>query len=204
MSWHIYNSRGDFVSIPKFETGTDVRTIVIPGQRSLHIKHGNRINYAIKAALIAISGSVASYLAMSAVVDIDAFFWLMCAFFLVFIVTFPLNRGFVPSFGATKITIAPIFFSEMKGYEGINYFPCWGRNDMRDIISLLDNDNTRDDMISLLRAAQEEHINVWNCRKTFKNMKTVGLIDENYRLDDVRQLIDKYDYQANVMREMQS
>ena len=75
---------------------------------------------------------------------------------------------------------------------------------MHDIISLLDNDNTRADMISLLYAVQDGDINIWNCRKTFNNMKTVGLTDKNYRLDDVRQLIDKYDYQANVMREMQT
>lgn len=136
--------------------------------------------------------------------DTDAFFWLTCAFFLVFIVMFPLNRGFVPSFGATKITIEPNFFSEMKGGEGVNYLPCWGRNDMRDIISLLNSDDTRDDMISLLRAAQEGHINIWNCRKTFNNMKTVGLTYDNYRVNEVQQLIEKYDYQANAMREMQS
>lgn len=200
----IYNSHGDFVSISKFGTGADSRTIVIPGQRSLHIKHGHRINYGLKAALIAFTGAITAYLVMGTNIEIDAFFWIMCAFFLVSIALFPLNRGFVPSFGATKITIEPKFFSEMKGDEGVNYFPCWGRNDMRDIISLLDNDNTRDDMISLLYAVQDGDINIWNCRKTFKNMKTVGLIDENYRLDDVRQLIDKYDYQANVMREIQS
>ena len=204
MSRIIYNSHGDFVSIPKLGPEADARTIVIPGQRSLHIKYGHRINYGIKAALIAFTGAITAYLVMGTNIEIDAFFWLMCAFFIVFIVTFPLNRDFIPSFGATKITIEPKFFSEMKGDEGVNYLPCWGRNDMQDIISLLNNDDTRDDTISLLRAVQDGDINIWNCRKTFKNMKTVGLIDENYRLDDVRQLIDKYDYQANVMREMQT
>lgn len=204
MSRIIYNSHGDFVSIPKLGPEADARTIVIPGQRSLHIKYGHRMNYVIKAALIAFTGAITAYLVMGTNIEIDDFFWLMCAFFIVFIVTFPLNRGFIPSFGATKITIEPKFFSGMQCYEGINYFPCWGRNDMHDIISLLDNDNTRADMISLLYAAQDGDINIWNCRKTFNNMKTVGLTDDNYRLNDVRQLIDKYDYQANVMREMQA
>lgn len=203
MSRIIYNSHGDFVSMPDFDTSTGSHTIFIPGKHSLHIRYGKYVNYAIKAVLIALITSVAQHFAMGHIVLGD-FFWFTFMFFMAVIITFPLNRGFIPSFGTTKITVRPKFFSEMKCYEGINYFPCWGRNDMKDILSLLDNDNTRDDTISLLYAVQDGDINIWNCRKTFNNMKTVGLIDENYRLDDVRQLIDKYDYQANVMREMQT
>lgn len=197
----IYNSHGDFVSIPDFKKSTDARTIVIPGKRSLHIRHGKYANYVIKAVLIALETAIIAYLIMGTNIVLNDLFWFICAFSMAVIITLPLGRGFIPSFGTTKITVSPEYFNY---YEEIDYLPCWKHNDMRDIISLLNDNNTRADMISLLYAAQDGDINVWNCRKTFNNMKTVGLTYDNYRVNEVQQLIEKYDYQANAMREMQS
>lgn len=202
MSWNIYNSRGDFVSISKRDTAADAVTIVIPKQHSIHISHGHHVNYAIKSALVALTAAVAAYIAIGT--DIDAFFWIMCAFFMSCIVKLPLRQGFVPSLGATKITVEPKFFSEMKGDEDVNYRHYWKQNDIRDIISLLYSDETRDDMISLLYAAQDRYIDIWDCRETFNNMKTVGLTYDNYRYREIDKLIEKYYHQANAMRTIQS
>lgn len=197
----VYNQYGDYVVTGDYSYPTSTRTIVIPSKHSLDIKNDKTIIYSVKGSFAAIAS--AAMFMIPADTQITA--WFIYMFIMALVITFPIPSGLFSSIGATKIVIKPNYFSDLRGdYDYGEYRNSWSRDDMHDIISLLGNDTTREDMITLLYAAQNGDINVWNSRKTFGNMKTVGLTDKKLRSRQIEELIDKYDYQASAMRSIES
>lgn len=197
----VYNQYGDYIATGNCSYPTSTRTVVIPGKYSLSIKNGKNVTYAVKGVFAAI----ASVFVFMAPANMQTIAWFIYIFLMIGVITAPINSGLFSSIGATKIVVKPNYFSDLRGdYDYGEYRNSWSRDDMHDIVSLLGNDATRDDMITLLYAAQNGDINVWNSRKTFGNMKTVGLADKKLRSRQIEELIDKYDYQASAMRSIES
>ena len=80
--------------------------------------------------------------------------------------------------------------------------PLWEKQHQTEFLDLLDNELIRDDFIELLKTVERDNISPQKSKELYTYMKEVGLTERNLSQKAINDMIEKYQYYANAMKDI--
>ena len=72
------------------------------------------------------------------------------------------------------------------------------------ILSILENDLTRNDFITLLHAIENKNVSPEESRKIYANMEKVALAEREIERDSIKNIAEKYEAQVEALKEIRN
>lgn len=196
----ISNKKGDIITMPTGTFSDENMIITIPNKHMIkNISNKNVFNSL--RIITPMSTLILFALAMSFATDIIAILT-MVIFVFSFISSCAIHSPeIITRLGGKRIIISPKYFSS-KYYGGMQSMPLWEKQHQTEFLDLLDNELIRDDFIELLKTVERDNISPQKSKELYTYMKEVGLTERNLSQKAINDMIEKYQYYANAMKDI--
>lgn len=188
------NSCNDYLVFDYFDLYHDGAKLVIPMKYAPHPNYNNVAGVGI-SLLPSIVISLCSIIFLILGNNIVGGVGLTIALFLTMIVIF-------------YDEIADIMFIKTADIYNLKSFYFHRRNNNDDtyhnILSILENDITRNDFITLLHAIENKNVSPEESRKIYANMEKVALAERELERDTIKNIAEKYEAQVEALKEIRN
>lgn len=188
------NSRNDYIATDDVEYRYEDAQLVIPAKFAPHPRHNAKIAFGAAAlpVLIAIIVAGVGMIMGNGALTIAVMMLL------------PLV-GAVAALSYNVAERALVKNAQVYDLE-YDYFnkEGWFKDTYNNILTVLDNDATRDDFLTLLKAMNNRTITREQSREIYKNIRDVSLVERNVEQNAVNSIAEKYAAQSDVFKEITS
>lgn len=188
------NSRNDYIVTDNVEHRYENAQLVIPAKFAPHPRHNDKIAFGVAAipVLIAIIVAGVGMIMGNGALTIAVMMLL------------PLV-GAAAALSYNVAERALVKNAQVYNLE-YDYFnkEGWFKDTYNNILTVLDNDATRDDFLTLLKAMNNRTITREQSREIYKNIRDVSLVERNVEQNAVNSIAEKYAAQADVFKEITS